>query len=65
MNGIKPSFGMEFTNDYDEAGKKLCEFVNAMNKLTPVQQRQFLQEYAVATGNAALLQFLLNYWGCR
>lgn len=41
MNGFRPTIGIEFDDKYIDAKKKLADFINALNTLTPLQREQF------------------------
>ncbi len=68
MNYIKPSVGVEFTDEYDEAKRKLVEFMIAFDKLHPLQKEQLMNEYMSSAARATSLALFVNYMynkGCR
>lgn len=68
MNEIKPVIGIENNDKYKNAELKFMEFVDAFNKLNPVQQEHLVKEIAVSAGMAVILgQFIrfMNNGGQR
>lgn len=65
MNNLKPSFGVEFTNEYDEAKRKFFDFLAAMNKLSPAQKEQLAKECMSATGTLGIFQQFINFVNYR
>ncbi len=61
MNGIKPSFGVEFANDYDEAKRKLVDFVIAFDKLPVAQKEQLKNEFISSAARATSLSWFVKY----
>jgi len=44
MNGIRPTLGIEFDDEYINAKNKLIEFIKAWDKLNPMQKEQLTLE---------------------
>lgn len=61
MNGVHPTIGIEFDDKYIDAKNKFADFINALNKLTPLQREQLAKEYLEATGMTALFMQFANY----
>lgn len=45
MNNITPDIDFKFSNNYDNAVKKLFEFIQAFNKLSPYEKSEFTRKF--------------------
>lgn len=61
MNGLKPTLGIEFDDNYKEAKNKLIDFMKALNGLTDVQRCQLAREYMASIGMAASFEQFISY----
>lgn len=61
MNGFRPTIGIEFDDKYINAKKKLADFINALNTLTPLQREQLAKDSIEASGMTALFEQFTNY----
>ncbi len=65
MNDIKPSIGIEFTDDYNEAKRKILDCVATVSKLSPMQQEYLAKECAAILGTSAALQQFIDFMNGR
>ncbi len=65
MQELKPTVGVEFANEYDEAKRKFFDFITAINKLTPEQNKRLFEECVSVTGSAALVQQFMDFMKSR
>ena len=56
MNGMKPTIGIEFDNEYINAKNKLIDFAEALTKLTNTQREQLAREFIISGNCNSKLQ---------
>lgn len=61
MNGIRPTVGIEFDDEYTNAKNKLIDFVKALDELTDPQRAQLAQEFITSYSMATSLEQFVNY----
>ncbi len=61
MNEIRPTLGFEFTNEYNDAKKKVFDCIAAINKLSPEKQESLAKECASILGASASLQQFIDF----
>ena len=61
MNGIKPTVGIEFDDEYINAKNKLIELAKALTKLTDMQKEQLAREFITSYGMATSFEQFVSY----
>ena len=61
MNGMKPTIGIEFDNEYINAKNKLIDFAEALTKLTNTQREQLAREFILSYGVATSFEQFASY----
>jgi len=61
MNGIRPTLGIEFDDEYINAKNKLIEFIKAWDKLNPMQKEQLTLELIKSCEVAASFKQSVDY----
>ena len=61
MNGMKPTIGIEFDNEYINAKNKLIDFVKALTKLTDTQREQLAREFILSYDMATSFEQFVSY----
>lgn len=61
MNGIKPTMGIEFDDEYINAKNKLIELAKALNELTDMQTQQLAREFITSSRMATSFEQFVSY----
>lgn len=61
MNGIKPTVGIEFNDEYTNVKIKPIELVKALDELTDTQRAQLAQEYITSYSMATSFEQFVSY----
>ncbi len=61
MNEFRPVIGIENHDKYKNAELKFMEFVDAFNKLNPVQRERFAKEAITTVAAAALIENVIRF----
>lgn len=65
MNGIRPTVGIEFDDEYINAKNKLIEFVKAWSELNPLQREQLTLEVIASCEVATSFEQVVGYMNSR
>lgn len=65
MNGIKPTIGIEFDDEYINAKNKLIEFVKSLNALNIMQRQQLAREVIASYEMATSFEQFVGYMNSR
>lgn len=65
MNGIRPTLGIEFDDEYINAKNKLIEFAKAWDRLNPMQREHLILEVIASCEVASLFEQGASYMNNR